>query len=122
MYDYYGPLDWSPDGSRIAFCDVGRGRLGMVNPDGTPIDGVQQMKDYILGPARDAFLGSLVEHLFAYALGRDIHFADRAELEQIVEHVRREARAGHAREGRNHDQCVSVATRREHGIRPWTCS
>ena len=53
-------------------------------PDGTPVDGVAELKRYILEQERQAFLRSLVEHLFAYALGRDLSFADEEEVSQIV--------------------------------------
>jgi len=33
------------------------------------------------------FTKSLVEHLYAYALGRDISFADKKEIERIVAEV-----------------------------------
>lgn len=55
-----------------------------VLPDGTQVDGVPELKRYILEQERQAFLRSLVEHLFAYALGRDLSFADEEEISQIV--------------------------------------
>lgn len=61
-----------------------------VLPDGTPIQGVMEMKSYLLHQGSDAFAGSVIEHLFAYALGRDIHFSDEEELQQILERVRSE--------------------------------
>ena len=57
-------------------------------PDGTQIDGVDGIKDYILKTKRDEFTRSLVKHLFAYALGRDISFMDEEEIDRIVEKVR----------------------------------
>ena len=56
-------------------------------PDGTEIDGIQGIKDYIIELKKDNFTKSLVENLFAYALGRDVGFADEQEINNIVEEV-----------------------------------
>ena len=56
-------------------------------PDGTEIEGIQGIKDYILELKKDNFTKSLVENLFAYALGRDVGFADEEEINNIVEKV-----------------------------------
>lgn len=61
-----------------------------VLPDGTRVDGVDGLKRHILEDVPEKFVRALAEHLFAYALGRDVHFADEEELEQIVERVRSE--------------------------------
>ena len=39
-------------------------------PDGQAIDGVQQLKDYILGQKKDQFARAMVVKMMAYALGR----------------------------------------------------
>lgn len=57
-------------------------------PDGTLVDGAAQLKAYLKGPRGDAFAASLIKHLFAYALGRDVAFADEPELREIQERVR----------------------------------
>jgi hypothetical protein len=36
----------------------------------------------------DSFASSLIEHLFAYALGRDVGYADEEELQNILKAVR----------------------------------
>ena len=56
-------------------------------PDGTKIDGVEEMKRYILEERHEQFGRSLVEHLMAYGLGRDIKFADQAEVNDIIENI-----------------------------------
>ena len=56
-------------------------------PDGTKIDGVAEMKRYILEQRHQQFHRSLVEHLLAYGLGRDIKFADQAEVDDIVQKI-----------------------------------
>ncbi|MEM9381079.1 MAG: DUF1592 domain-containing protein [Planctomycetota bacterium] len=67
----------------------------VVLPDGTEVDGVGDLKAYLAGPARGAFVASLVEHLFAYANGRDVSFADEEEIEAIVDRI--ESSGGTAR-------------------------
>ena len=56
-------------------------------PDGTEVEGIAGIKDYILTLKKDHFTKSLVENLFAYALGRDVGFADEEEINNIVEEV-----------------------------------
>ena len=58
-----------------------------VLPDGTEVTGVDGIKKYILENKREEFCRSLVEHLFAYALGRDIVYSDREEIDAIVQRV-----------------------------------
>ena len=58
-----------------------------ILPDGTEIQGIQGIKDYILELKKDNFTKSLVENLFAYALGRDVSFVDEEEINNIVEKV-----------------------------------
>ena len=54
-------------------------------PDGTVIDGVAEIKAYILKQKHREFATAFVEHLFAYAIGRDVTFADKAEIAGIVD-------------------------------------
>ncbi|MEO0452820.1 MAG: DUF1592 domain-containing protein [Verrucomicrobiota bacterium] len=56
-------------------------------PDGTNIEGIDGIKDYILDLRRDSFTEALVEHLYAYALGRDVTFADEMEVKEIAKAV-----------------------------------
>ncbi len=57
-------------------------------PDGKVVDGIDEIKAYILNEKIDDFTRSLVKHLFAYAVGRDITFVDEPEIESIVGAVR----------------------------------
>ena len=59
-------------------------------PDGTAVDGVGELKRWLREEKRDAVASSVIEHLFAYALGRDLHFADEEELGGILDQVRSE--------------------------------
>ena len=54
-------------------------------PDGTVIDGVAELKAYILEKKHREFATAFVEHLFAYAIGRDVTFADAEEIAGIVD-------------------------------------
>lgn len=59
-----------------------------VLPDGTLINGPEGLRAYILEEVPDSFASSLIEHLFAYALGRDVGYADEEELQNILKAVR----------------------------------
>ena len=61
-----------------------------VLPDGTEIVGPDGLRAYILEEVPDSFASSVIEHLFAYALGRDVGYADEEELQNILETVRSE--------------------------------
>ena len=58
-----------------------------VLPDGTPFDGADSLKRYLLNERSDAFARALVERLLGYALGRHLELAD----EPVVDGVLREA-------------------------------
>ena len=59
-----------------------------VLPDGTEVDGAAGLKAYLLEEKRDEFAASVLKHLFAYALGRDLAFTDEPELRELQETVR----------------------------------
>lgn len=59
-----------------------------VLPDGTAIDGADELRRYVLERVPDRFAAAVVRHLFAYAVGRDPDFADRAELAAVAERAR----------------------------------
>lgn len=56
-------------------------------PDGTRLEGVGQLKRWLLGERRPAVARALIRHLYAYALGRDVHFGDQATLDEIEHQV-----------------------------------
>ena len=58
-----------------------------VLPDGNEVDGIQDMKDYILKFKTEDFTKSIVKNLFSYAIGRDVGFADEKEIRYIVDKV-----------------------------------
>lgn len=63
-----------------------------VLPDGTKVDGIDEMKQYILQNKQDEFLTALVEHLFAWAIGRDVRFSDEEEIADIVSRVKQDGK------------------------------
>ncbi len=65
-------------------------------PDGSRVDGLAGMQQWLLGRSRDALTGPFVEHLFAYALGREVRFADERELDAIEHQVRLAGRRARA--------------------------
>ena len=54
-------------------------------PTGVIVNGVAEMKDYIVQSRSREFRTSLVKHLLTYALGRDMSFADEKDIKSIVE-------------------------------------
>ena len=56
-------------------------------PTSATVNGVVEMKAYIVNSQMEAFRRSLVEHLLAYALGRDMSFADDEAIDTICSNV-----------------------------------
>jgi hypothetical protein len=54
-----------------------------VMPDGKPIDGVAGLRQAIL-ERKTMFLTSVAEKLYAYALGREVGYADQSMIQQTV--------------------------------------
>jgi hypothetical protein len=57
-------------------------------PDGTEVDGLRGLRAWLLERKIDDVARSFLEHLYAYALGRDLSFTDEAALEALLEGVR----------------------------------
>ena len=57
-------------------------------PDGTELEGVAALKAWILSERQDAVARAFTESLFAWALGRDVNYADEEELSAAVEAAR----------------------------------
>ncbi len=57
-------------------------------PDGSEIDGMAGIVAWLVGHKSDAVTRALIEHLFAYALGRDVSFADAPEIDAILRGVK----------------------------------
>lgn len=54
-----------------------------VLPGGDQINGLQQLKQYLLKHERDRFARSVVKRLLAYALGRSLEITDNATVETL---------------------------------------
>jgi hypothetical protein len=59
-----------------------------ILPDGTAVDDVAGLQAYLRERRSEDFVAALIEHVFAYALGRDVHFGDEEELRALRERVR----------------------------------
>ncbi|MEM9326679.1 MAG: DUF1592 domain-containing protein [Bacteroidota bacterium] len=59
----------------------------VILPDMTEVEGIDGIKAYILEKRSKDFTRSLVKHLMAYAVGRDVSFADEDVINDIVEEV-----------------------------------
>jgi hypothetical protein len=56
-----------------------------VLPDGSEIIGSSQLKKYLVAEKKEEFARSLVKRLASYALGRDMDFGDRSEIDQLTQ-------------------------------------
>ena len=52
-------------------------------PDGTQLDGVADLRDYLLGPRRDDFLDQFCRKLLGFALGRATQLSDEPLLSEM---------------------------------------
>ena len=60
-------------------------------PDGTQIDGLAGLRDYLLERRRDQFLRQFCRKLLGYALGRELQLSDRPLVDEML---RRLAKTG----------------------------
>lgn len=58
--------------------------------DGTPFDGVVELKKVLVTERRNEFLRSLTEKMMTYALGRKLEYSDAPEVERIVEQLKQD--------------------------------
>ncbi|GAC13112.1 DUF1592 domain-containing protein [Aliiglaciecola lipolytica] len=61
-----------------------------VLPDGIEVNGLGEIKGYLLNAKQDQVVMSLVKHLYAYALGKEVNFHDESELNDLLEKVKNE--------------------------------
>lgn len=69
------------------FDAIGRARKADTKttlPDGTQVDGLADLRDYLLTQRRDDFLRQFSRKLLGYALGRSIQLSDKLLIEQMV--------------------------------------
>lgn len=53
-------------------------------PDGTQIDGLSGLRDYLLTKRRNAFLRQFCRKLLGYALGRELQLSDRPLIDEMM--------------------------------------
>jgi hypothetical protein len=58
-----------------------------ILPDGTEVDGLPGIQKWLIDEQQSTFARSVIEHLFAYALGRETYFADDEEIDQLLKKV-----------------------------------
>lgn len=100
------------------FDAIGRARQAdtkTVLPDGTAIDGIADLREYLLIKRRDDFLRQFCRKLLGYALGRSVQLSDKPLIEQmmksdlrfgtLVDHI---VRSRQFREVRGHDSVASL--------------
>ncbi len=71
-------------GRRIVRHDGAAVDASTVLPDGTAIDGVAGLQGYLLEQRRDDVARALIEHLYAYALGRGLDLADSVHVQETL--------------------------------------
>ena len=52
--------------------------------DGTRVNGPADLRNWLVGPARDAFVGNVTERMLIYALGRGLEPSDMAVVRAVV--------------------------------------
>ncbi|WP_395716670.1 DUF1592 domain-containing protein [Prosthecobacter sp.] len=69
------------------FDAIGRARQAdtkTVLPDGTAVDGLASLRDYLLTKRRDDFTRQFCRKLLGYALGRSVQLSDKPLIEQMM--------------------------------------
>ncbi len=59
-----------------------------VLPDGTPVNGLDGLRDYILNKRREDFLQTFCRRLLGYALGRSVQLSDEPLIESMIEKLK----------------------------------
>ena len=69
------------------FDAIGRARQADTQttlPDGTAVDGLNDLRDYLLTQRRDDFTRQFCRKLLGYALGRSVQLSDKPLIEQMM--------------------------------------
>ena len=70
------------------FDAIGRARPAdtrTVLPDGTDVDGLAELRAYLLSQRRDDFTRQFCRKLLGYALGRSVRLSDKPLIEQMLQ-------------------------------------
>ena len=57
-------------------------------PHGPKVDGLQELKDYLLKDRKDDIVENVVRRLLSYSIGRKLNYRDRFAVEKLVEEMR----------------------------------
>ena len=60
----------------------------IVLPDGTPVNGLDGLRNYLLNTRRDAFLRTFCRRLLGYALGRSVQLSDEPLIAEIMSQLK----------------------------------
>jgi len=60
----------------------------VVLPDGTPVKGLDGLRNYLLNTRRDAFLRTFCRRLLGYALGRSIQLSDEPLINEMMSQLK----------------------------------
>ncbi len=64
--------------------------VASVLPDGTPVVGVEGLRNYLLTTRRDDFLRTFCRRLLGYSLGRSVQLSDEPLIEEILTRMKEE--------------------------------
>ena len=56
--------------------------------DGTKLNGIQELKSYILNSKKENLNRSVIKHMLAYALGRSLSYMDNEDIDDLVKQVK----------------------------------
>ncbi|WOH35707.1 DUF1592 domain-containing protein [Thalassotalea fonticola] len=59
-----------------------------ILPDGTQVNGVDELKQYVINQKPQLFTLSLIKHLYSYGLGREVRFSDEETLQTLADQVK----------------------------------
>ncbi len=60
----------------------------IVLPDGTPVNGLDGLRNYLLNTRRDAFLRTFCRRLLGYALGRSVQLSDEPLIAEMMSQLK----------------------------------
>jgi hypothetical protein len=55
--------------------------------DGTPLNGIAELKSYLLKEKKEALTRSVIKHLLSYSLGRELSYMDNEDINDLVKQV-----------------------------------
>lgn len=59
-----------------------------ILPDGVEVNGIDDLKHYVINKKPHLFTLSLIKHLYSYSLGREVRFSDEETLQTLAKEVK----------------------------------